>query len=52
MKITFEHYTTKVTIEMPDDSDMRSVVDAIKGILLTAGWSMETIENYLSCPKE
>ena len=51
MKITIEHYNTKVTVECSDDMDATQLACIIKGMLVTQGWGVELV-NRMFAPDE
>jgi hypothetical protein len=47
MKITIRSYDTEVSVEMPNDSGIEDVVQALRGMLLGVGYHIETINSYI-----
>jgi len=46
-KISIAHAGNKFKAELPWDSDLVSVLDAIVGLLIASGWSAETVQNAI-----
>lgn len=46
MKITIENYDTKLTAEIPDDSDLGTVTNCIMGMIVSCGWSLDLMKDY------
>jgi hypothetical protein len=47
MKITIRSYDTEVSVEMPNDSGIEGVIQALRGMLLGVGFQIETINSYI-----
>ncbi len=47
MKITFEHYKQKYIVETASDSNLTEVMRLIRGLLITAGFSIDNINEYI-----
>jgi uncharacterized protein YeeX (DUF496 family) len=47
MKMSFENYNTKTCVEIPNDSSLDAIFDAIKGQLVTLTWSESMIEDFI-----
>jgi len=47
MKITIRSYDTEVSVEMPNDSGIEDVIQALRGMLLGVGFHIETINSYI-----
>jgi len=47
MKITIRSYDTEVSVEMPNDSGIEDIIQAIRGMLLTANFHIELIDRFI-----
>lgn len=47
MKITIRNYDAEVSTEMPNDAGIEDVIMALRGMLLTVGFHIETIDKHL-----
>jgi len=47
MKITFEHYKQKYTVETASDSNLIEVMQLIRGLLIMAGFSIDSVNEYI-----
>jgi hypothetical protein len=47
MKITIRSYDTEVSVEMPNDSGIEDVIQALRGMLLGVGFHIKTINSYI-----
>lgn len=52
MIITITSYGKKVTAEIPGDSDMNEVAQAIKGLLVANNWGIELVNEYIKTDGE
>ena len=48
MKITISSYDVSVTAEISDGTSITQVVEVIKGLLISNGWSEELIDEYMN----
>lgn len=46
MKITIEHYGKTISVTIPEDSLLEEVVETLKGMLITTGFSVEGIREF------
>jgi len=49
--ITIEHHGRKYIAELPWDAVMDDVVHALRGLLVSDGWAIETVDNYIPIPE-
>lgn len=47
MKITIRSYDTEVSVEMPNDSGIEDVIQALRGMLLGVGFHINTIDSFI-----
>jgi hypothetical protein len=47
MKITIKSYDTEVSVEMPNDSGIEDVIQALRGMLLGVGFHINTIDSFI-----
>jgi hypothetical protein len=47
MKITIRTYDIEVSTELPNDSGIEDVIQALRGMLLTAGFHINTIDSFI-----
>lgn len=47
MKITIRSYDTEVSVELPNDAGIEDVIMALRGMLLTVGFHIKTINKHL-----
>lgn len=47
LKITFEYPDREFSASIHEDSNMLEVVEALKGLLLAAGFHPDTVEEHL-----
>ena len=47
MKITIEHYDSKITLEEPDDLDINEMVAVLRKILFALGYHIDNINDVL-----
>ena len=47
MKITFEHYKQKYTVETESDSNLQEVMRLIRGMLIIAGFHPDNVNEYI-----
>jgi len=47
MKITIRSYDTEVSVEMPNDSGIEDVIQALRGMLLGVGFHIKTIDSFI-----
>lgn len=47
MVITVKHHGKTLTAELPWDSDLSEVMEVIKGLLITDGWSADSVDNHI-----
>lgn len=47
MKIRFEHYETKITAEIPDDSSIDDLLPVIKGLLIALTYPPTWVNNII-----
>jgi len=48
MKISIEHYDSKRTFEIPEDSTIDDVMTELVIIVYATGYYMESIENWIT----
>jgi hypothetical protein len=48
MRITVEHYGKRAVMEIPETSNMESVLESFIGALLSVGWSYNVILSWLA----
>lgn len=46
-EITISHHSTKVTVELPWDSSLDEVYNALRGLLITVGWSDSQVDSEI-----
>lgn len=47
MRITIINRNTTVTTDVPDDSDILTTLEAIKGLLVSAGFHPATVDQHI-----
>jgi len=51
MRITIEHNGRKYMAELPADADMEDIASALRGLLVSAGWNMDTVLEAIPMPE-
>lgn len=52
MKITIRSYDTEVSVEMPNDSGIEDVIQALRGMLLASSFDIELIDRFIDVKGE
>ena len=47
MKITIRSYDTEVSVEMPNDSGIEDVIQALRGMLLASSFNIELVDRFI-----
>ena len=47
MKITIRSYDTEVSVEMPNDSGIEDVIQALRGMLLASSFDVKLIDRFI-----
>lgn len=51
VRITIQHNGRTYSAELPWDADLEDVTIALRGLLVSSGWNMETVLQYLHLPE-
>ena len=47
MKITIRSYDIEVSTELPNDAGIEDIIQSLRGMLLTAGFNINTIDSFI-----
>jgi hypothetical protein len=47
MKITIRSYDIEVSTELPNDAGIEDIIQSLRGMLLTAGFHINTINSFI-----
>lgn len=47
MKITIRSYDIEVSTELPNDAGIEDIIQSLRGMLLTSGFHINTIDRFL-----
>ena len=47
MKITIRSYDTEVSVEMPNESVIEDVIQALRGMLLASSFDIELVDRFI-----
>lgn len=47
MKITVRHYDRKITVTIPEDSDLNTVAEMLQGLFISLGWSENVVKSHI-----